>query len=381
MEKNYIKDSKRIKILVWCYGKRGKEFSKIITNNKKYNCDVVGVTDQKQMIDIEYPFYVNDEVGTIDYDIIVVACDNSKSIDDIKEYILERDLAKEEDIYYWLDYLNEIRKVHLIEKYKDSYDASICDCIEYWKHNKLSTKNIWENHQKVRYELKYEEALDMPYIVIFGKKMYYPKRYWDGNTREKQFIENVVEKDQYEESPHLYTKQNHRVKEGDVIVDAGTCEGNFALRYIDIVSKVYLVEPDSQWMETLKKTFEPWEDKVVFCDKALGYEDHEKEITLDTLLENENKVDFLKMDIEGAEPLALLGGIEAISRLKPLCSICSYHKRNDERSIRMILESMGYKTSVSNGYMFFMWDPTIDTTLDLRRGVVYGQYIKAEDDL
>ena len=37
-----------------------------------------------------------------------------------------------------------------------------------------------------------------------------------------------------------------------------------------------------------------------------------------------------------------------------------------------MLEGYGYTTSTSQGYMFFPYDENIMDTLDLRRGVVYG---------
>ncbi|MBC7511992.1 MAG: FkbM family methyltransferase, partial [Ferruginibacter sp.] len=41
------------------------------------------------------------------------------------------------------------------------------------------------------------------------------------------------------------------------------------------------------------------------------------------------KVDFIKMDIEGAEPLALKGSIETIKRFRPKLAIATYHSMKD----------------------------------------------------
>jgi 16S rRNA A1518/A1519 N6-dimethyltransferase RsmA/KsgA/DIM1 with predicted DNA glycosylase/AP lyase activity len=48
------------------------------------------------------------------------------------------------------------------------------------------------------------------------------------------------------------------VAEGDVVVDAGAAEGNFALSVIDKASKVYIIEGDAGWCEALRQTFLPY---------------------------------------------------------------------------------------------------------------------------
>lgn len=46
-------------------------------------------------------------------------------------------------------------------------------------------------------------------------------------------------------------------------------------------------------------------------------------------LNNIDTIDFIKMDIEGAEPLALEGAIETIKRFRPKLAIAIYHGMND----------------------------------------------------
>lgn len=58
--------------------------------------------------------------------------------------------------------------------------------------------------------------------------------------------------EQDKNSPHLYESGDYYVREGDVIVDAGACEGNFTLHNIDKVSKVYVIECNEEWLEALK---------------------------------------------------------------------------------------------------------------------------------
>ena len=50
-----------------------------------------------------------------------------------------------------------------------------------------------------------------------------------------------------------------------------------------------------------------------------------------------NKVDFIKMDIEGAELKALEGAVETISRFNPRLAITLEHRREDQADIPAFL--------------------------------------------
>lgn len=67
--------------------------------------------------------------------------------------------------------------------------------------------------------------------------------------------------------------------------------------------------------------------------------------TIDEFFKNDN-IDFIKMDIEGAELQALKGGINTIQRNRPILSICIYHSPEDFVSIPIylynILENYSY---------------------------------------
>lgn len=59
-------------------------------------------------------------------------------------------------------------------------------------------------------------------------------------------------------------------------------------------------------------------------------------------------VDFIKMDIEGAEYQALLGAESAIKKHHPILAICVYHKRDDLIKIPNLIQMLG------EGYRYYL---------------------------
>jgi len=73
-------------------------------------------------------------------------------------------------------------------------------------------------------------------------------------------------------------------------------------------------------------------------------------VSIDDLVKEKNlaKVDFIKMDIEGAELNALKGAEQTIRTFKPRLAISLYHKENDLTEIPEYLNALGV------GYKFFL---------------------------
>ena len=95
---------------------------------------------------------------------------------------------------------------------------------------------------------------------------------------------------------------------GKVFVDVGCAEGYSSLEIIEEAKHVYLFEQDEQWLEAIRATFEPWQDKVTIVQKYVSDHNSSREQTLDDFFNNQtNEHLFLKMDIEGAERHALAG--------------------------------------------------------------------------
>jgi FkbM family methyltransferase len=126
------------------------------------------------------------------------------------------------------------------------------------------------------------------------------------------------------------------VKEGDTVIDIGANIGYFTVllaRLVGPKGKVYAFEPDPRNCHLLQRTVERngWthvivEQKAVsnkagefplyqtrsWSSNALTPTEHVSTVkvqvvTLDEFLSNENHIGFVKMDIDGSEPLAITG--------------------------------------------------------------------------
>lgn len=62
--------------------------------------------------------------------------------------------------------------------------------------------------------------------------------------------------------------------------------------------------------------------------------------SIDNMVDSDEKVTFIKMDIEGAELEALKGAVDTIKRCHPKLAICVYHKREDLITIPQFIKSI-----------------------------------------
>lgn len=238
-------------------------------------------------------------------------------------------------------------------------------------------------------------------IYNFGKEIYYRYFYfkdvphkWDGNIVRtiyngvpiKFFLYSVKNKDF--KGPK-YLNENlgtlHReipgylalrdVQEGDVILDCGAYNGSFAVyacKKAGKNGKVICFEPDKRNVEILKKNLELnncknyeiiqkglWDKKTKLKFKSGGIgamlsprgDVIVNTITIDSELKKLkiplSRVNFVKMDIEGAEIKALGGAKKLLSqKKKPYIAIASYHLVNGRKTcyeVEKQLKKYGYK--------------------------------------
>lgn len=158
-----------------------------------------------------------------------------------------------------------------------------------------------------------------------------------------------------------------RVKQGDVVIDAGAWIGDFSC-YASAqgASAIYAFEPTSDNYEWLCQTAE-LNDNIVPVKKGLSdmnktilfslYDDNSGKnrvandanmkgetvelITLDEFVAEQKleRVDFIKSDIEGAERDLLRGAAETLRCFAPKLALCTYHLPDDpEVMSKIILE-------------------------------------------
>lgn len=65
-------------------------------------------------------------------------------------------------------------------------------------------------------------------------------------------------------------------------------------------------------------------------------------VRLDDCMDREQRVSFVKMDIEGGEAAALRGAQETVARWRPLMFVEAEHSRTDKEALRRQIRAMGY---------------------------------------
>lgn len=166
---------------------------------------------------------------------------------------------------------------------------------------------------------------------------------------------------------------NIELDDGDVVIDAGGCWGDTALYFANKVGangmvytcefvpgNIGILEKNMDLNQNLSKRIElirnPLWDKsgdiLYYSDNGPGSTVNSQKmpeqdlsvltVSIDDLVEkkNLNKVNFIKMDIEGAELNALKGAINTIIKFKPKLAISIYHKLSDFKTIPAFLSSL-----------------------------------------
>jgi hypothetical protein len=187
-----------------------------------------------------------------------------------------------------------------------------------------------------------------PFVMHTGRKLYFPERFTDAQVK-KLYKSLLVEQDI--ESAHRYSL-NETDYQNAIMFDIGAAEGILSLEKIDVLKEIYLVECEQEWVDALKKTFAPFKDKVKIIFKYIDQNDSETSISLNTLGQNfKNEKIFLKMDVEGFEKNALLGGLNLLETNNCIAAVCTYHNPAHPKEIKEIFEGIGYNPIFSNGYI------------------------------
>jgi FkbM family methyltransferase len=176
-----------------------------------------------------------------------------------------------------------------------------------------------------------------------------------------------------------------KVEKGDVVMDCGGCWGDTAMYFASLgAESVYSFEfipsnigifekninMNPQYKNVVNIVNSPVFDKdgveMSYLDRGPAsivagvdkYDCKTVTVSIDGIVDKNNlkKVDFIKMDIEGAEIHALTGAKNTIKKFKPKLAISVYHKSDDLITIPKLINSIrddykfyfDYYTIISN---------------------------------
>jgi FkbM family methyltransferase len=171
---------------------------------------------------------------------------------------------------------------------------------------------------------------------------------------------------------HRYLAHGTFVEPGDVCIDCGACEGFFGFQALAAgAAKVVCVEPSGQMARCLQRTFaeEIKNGRVVIQNVAAGALEGNATFSFECLQPfsgkvqtgaasesvpvstitklcaelNLPRVDFIKMDIEGAEIQAVEGAMTVLKKYHPKLAITTYHRSFDYAALRTLLMAAGYR--------------------------------------
>ncbi len=151
-----------------------------------------------------------------------------------------------------------------------------------------------------------------------------------------------------------YEYQECKAQEGDIVIDAGAYTGNTVSYFeqcVGATGKVYAFEPMQETFATLQENMghiphvhlvqagvSNTDGHVYIAEQnspgaSLTTQGDVRVATrsIDSFVQEQglDRLDFLKMDIEGSEMDALKGAQNTIETLHPKMAICIYHRTND----------------------------------------------------
>ncbi len=183
-----------------------------------------------------------------------------------------------------------------------------------------------------------------------------------------------------------YENEEVKVESKDIVLDCGANIGIFSIYAAKNAKMVYAFEPSKEEIAILPKNerlnncnnikiipkavidnsrgaklvlLGTVSNYLIDKEKKENEEESDKEnildietISIDEFVEKEGleKVDFIKMDIEGSEKKALLGAKETLKKFKPKLALSIYHKFSDFYKIPLLVKRLNsdYKIKIRN---------------------------------
>ena len=225
------------------------------------------------------------------------------------------------------------------------------------------------------------------YFDICGRKLFYRST---GRNEHPATVDGVLTilTEAYLRPPEFFCPEVF-IRPGDVVLDVGGNIGTSALLFSDITGptgRIHSFEPlfhpllrrtleanDIENVRVVPKGVSDAGGRKVFWLTPKGIDSRlarhssagrpvEADVlTLDDYIDQEglSRVDFIKMDIEGAEEPAVAGALRLIERFRPKWSIASYHTDRDGENqhpklVRM-LRQLGYRVREVEQRHIYAW--------------------------
>jgi FkbM family methyltransferase len=172
---------------------------------------------------------------------------------------------------------------------------------------------------------------------------------------------------------HIYGTAPHFVRDGDIVLDCGASDGDFTREALEAGAKLVvsieisppaqeclrrnlaepiaahrvIVYPKGVWDSEGKLRLNVSDSNFAANSVVLRPEGSHSDVeaaltTIDKIVSELGlaRVDFIKMDVEGAEVNALAGARATIAKFKPRLSIATEHKSDDEVTIPEAVRSL-----------------------------------------
>jgi FkbM family methyltransferase len=196
---------------------------------------------------------------------------------------------------------------------------------------------------------------------------------------------------------HIYGSGDHFIHPGDVVLDCGASDGDFTREALKAGAKLVVsVEISPSSAECIRRNLAPEiaAGRVIVYPKGVWDREDTLMLTVDdtnfaantvvmhppsghpampvplTTIDrlaaelNLPRVDFIKMDVEGAEVRAIRGARQTLARFKPRLSIATEHSPDDERTIPAAVRAIRPDYQVECG-------PCLEASNHVRPDVLY----------
>ena len=253
--------------------------------------------------------------------------------------------TKEKQLYIKMIILKLLGPVYVTEQEKGKYISSRA------VFDSLLINNSIKQLKSATRKLKFYNLAKLGYdIKLYGARA---------------LLDKIVINDQYSHKDCI-------VEKGDFVIDAGGCWGDTSLIFSSKAGnsgKVFTFEFFKDNLDILKANFSYNKNltkNIVLTEQPLYndsntylYLNHAcadittltekknnsnkyKTISIDDFVKNNNieKIDFIKMDIEGCELKALYGAKNTLKTYKPKLAIAAYHKYDDYYEIPKFLNGL-----------------------------------------